>query len=63
MGYGEQQMKDLEETINKSDADVVIIATPIDLRRIINIEKPAVQVKYDLQEIGHPTIKDVLKDF
>ncbi len=63
MGYGEQQMKDLEETINSSDADVVIIATPIDLRRIINIKKPAVQVKYDLQEIGHPTIKDVLKDF
>ena len=63
MGYGEQQMKDLEETINSSDADVVVIATPIDLRRIININKPAVQVKYDLQEIGHPTIKDVLKDF
>jgi len=63
MGYGEQQIKDLEETINKTECDVVVIATPIDLRRIIKINKPAVQVKYDLQEIGHPTIADVLKDF
>jgi predicted GTPase len=63
MGYGKKQMKDLEKTINAAECDVVIIATPIDLRRIINIKKPAVQVKYDLQEIGHPTISDVLKDF
>lgn len=63
MGYGEQQIKDLEETINKIDCDVVVIATPIDLRRIIKIDKPAVQVGYDLQEIGNPTIKQVLKDF
>ncbi|OQX72066.1 MAG: GTPase [Candidatus Cloacimonas sp. 4484_275] len=63
MGYGEQQIKDLEETINKAECDVVVIATPIDLRRIIKINKPAVQVKYDLQEIGHPTIADVLKEF
>lgn len=63
MGYGEQQVKDLETTINKTDCDAVVIATPIDLRRIVKINKPAVQVKYDLQEIGHPTIADVLEDF
>ncbi len=63
MGYGKQQIKDLENTINATECDAVVIATPIDLRRIIDINKPAAQVKYDLQEIGHPTIKDVLKDF
>ena len=63
MGYGEQQIKDLEATINAAQCDVVIIATPIDLRRIVKINKPAVQVKYELQEIGHPTIEDVLRDF
>ncbi|NQV17728.1 MAG: GTPase [Armatimonadetes bacterium] len=63
MGYGKQQIKDLEDTINAVDCDVIIIATPIDLRRIVKINKPAVQVKYELQEIGHPTIEDVLKDF
>jgi len=63
MGYGDQQVKDLEKTINKTECDVVIIATPIDLRRIIKINKPAVQVKYELQEIGYPTLKDVLKEF
>ncbi|MDY6916269.1 MAG: cyclic 2,3-diphosphoglycerate synthase [Candidatus Cloacimonadota bacterium] len=63
MGYGKQQMKDLESTINEAECDVVIIGTPIDLRRIININKPAVQVGYELQEIGKPTLEDVLKDF
>ena len=63
MGYGEKQIKDLETTINKTECDVVLIATPIDLRRIVKINKPAVQVKYELQEIGHPTLMDVLKDF
>ena len=63
MGYGEQQIKDLETTINNTECDAVVIATPIDLRRIIKINKPAAQVTYELQEIGHPTIKDVLKDF
>ncbi|MCD4817361.1 MAG: cyclic 2,3-diphosphoglycerate synthase [Candidatus Cloacimonetes bacterium] len=63
MGYGDQQIKDLEETINKVDCDVVVIATPIDLRRIVKIDKPAVQVGYELQEIGTPTLVDVLKDF
>jgi len=63
MGYGDQQVKDLEETINAVECDVVIIGTPIDLRKIINIKKPAVRVNYDLQEIGKPTLEDVLKKF
>ncbi len=61
MGYGEQQMKELESTINNSDADVVIFGTPIDLRRVIELNKPAVRVRYELQEIGEPTLVDVLK--
>ena len=61
MGYSEQQLKDLETTINASGADVVVIGTPIDLRRIVNIKLPAVRVKYDLQEIGHPTVADILE--
>ncbi len=63
MGYGDQQIKDLEATINATECDAVVIATPIDLRRIIKIKHPACQVQYDLQEIGHPTIEDLLKDF
>ncbi len=63
MGYGEKQIKDLEKTINKTECDTVIIATPINLLRIIKINKPSVQVKYELQEIGRPTIEDVLKGF
>ncbi|MCP4156427.1 MAG: GTPase [bacterium] len=61
MGYGEQQMKDLEETINKVDCDLVIIATPIDLSRIVNFKKPTVKVSYELQEIGTPTLKEILE--
>jgi len=61
MGYGEQQMKDLETTINSSDADLIIIGTPIDLRKIITIKKPALRVYYELQEIGEPTLQDALK--
>ncbi len=61
MGYGDQQIKDLEETINAVDCDVVVIGTPIDLRRIVNIEKPATRVKYELQEIGEPTIRTFLE--
>jgi len=62
MGYGEQQMKDLEETINKVDCDSVVIGTPIDLGRILNINKPNTRVKYELQEIGDITVESVLKD-
>jgi len=63
MGYGEAQMKDLERTINSSDADVVVVATPIDLGRVIDIEKPSVRVTYDLQEIGRPDMPEVLRAF
>lgn len=63
MGYGKKQMKDLEDTINRADADVVIIATPIDLRHLVNLNKPAVRVRYELQTIGSPSIEDVLKPF
>ena len=60
MGYGEEQMKDLESTINAVECDVVVIGTPIDLRRIINIKKPSVRVTYKLQEIGTPTLASIL---
>jgi len=63
MGYGDQQMKDLEKTIENTKCEVVIIGTPIDLRRVINIKQPSVRVTYDLQEIGQPTLVDVLKPF
>ncbi|HBH82736.1 MAG: GTPase [Bacteroidetes bacterium GWE2_41_25] len=63
MGYGKQQLKDLETTINNTDCDSVIIATPIDLNRIIKITKPNTRVYYDLQEIGSPDLKEVLNDF
>jgi predicted GTPase len=60
MGYGEQQIKDLEATIERADADVVLVATPIDLRRVVKIGKPALRVRYELQEIGKPDLADVL---
>ncbi len=63
MGYSDQQIKDLEETINKTECDVVVIGTPIDLRKLVNINKPAVRVTYELQEIGKPDLQDVLKKF
>ncbi len=63
MGYGEQQLKDLETTINNTDCDSVIIATPIDLNRIIKIKKPNTRVYYDLQEIGSPNLEEVIDDF
>jgi predicted GTPase len=63
MGYGDKQMKELENTINKSDAELVIIGTPIDLRRVIDIDKPAVRVIYELQEIGEPTLEQILDSF
>ncbi len=63
MGYGDAQMRDLEKTINSADCDSVVIATPIDLGRVIRISKPSVRVGYDLQEIGLPNIPTVLKPF
>ncbi|MCP5054632.1 MAG: hypothetical protein GY940_46130 [bacterium] len=55
-------MKDLEATINNVDADLVIIATPIDLARIVNFQKPTVRVTYELEEIGTPTLKEILSE-
>jgi predicted GTPase len=62
MGYGEDQVKDLEETINTTPCDLVIIGTPIDLRRVVNIQHPADRVRYELQVIGRPTLEDILLD-
>ncbi len=63
MGYSPQQLKDLETTINNTDCDAVVIGTPIDLNREIKINKPNTRVYYDLQEIGYPTLKEILDDF
>jgi predicted GTPase len=63
MGYSDEQLKDLETTINNTDCDSVVIGTPIDLNRIINIKKPSTRVYYDLQEIGYPDLEIVLDDF
>lgn len=63
MGYGEEQIRDLEKTINGADCDSVVIATPIDLSRIIKINKPVTKVNYDLQEIGKPDLNELLTDF
>lgn len=63
MGYGAEQLKDLETTINNTECDAVVVATPIDLGRIINIKKPYTRVYYDLQEIGDPDMASVLDEF
>ncbi len=63
MGYGDQQLKDLETTINNTDCDSVVIGTPIDLNRIINIKRPSTRVWYDLQEIGSPNLEEVIDEF
>jgi predicted GTPase len=62
MGYGRAQMEELRETIRRSDADLVLIGTPIDLRRVIEIAKPALRVTYRLQELGEPTIASLLAE-
>ncbi|MHA1587262.1 MAG: GTPase, partial [Candidatus Thorarchaeota archaeon] len=63
MGYGETQMKELETTINKSDVEAIVIGTPIDLGKLIKINKPNTRVRYNLQEIGRPNLEDVLSEF
>lgn len=63
MGYSEQQLHDLETTINNSDAEGVVVGTPIDLSRLITINKPVTRVHYTLQEIGDPTLEMILEDF
>ena len=63
MGYGKQQISDLEATIRATDCDTVIIGTPIDLTRVVSIEQPVARVGYDLQEIGRPTLSELLEEF
>ena len=63
MGYSPQQVSDLEETINSADCDAVVIGTPIDLNRIININKPATRVRYEIKEIGEITLETVIDEF
>jgi predicted GTPase len=63
MGYGKEQINDLEKTINASDCDCVVIGTPIDLARVIDIQKPSVRVTYELEEIGKPNLETVLMPF
>jgi predicted GTPase len=62
MGYGRSQMEELRETIARSDAELVLIGTPIDLRRLIELDKPAVRVRYKLQELGEPTLAEILAE-
>lgn len=63
MGYGKKQMQELEKTINKADVDAIVIGTPIDLGRLIRINKPSTRIRYDLQEIGRPNLEEILADF
>ncbi len=63
MGYGEQQVADLERTINAVECDTVVIGTPIDLSRVVKIARPTVRVRYELQEIGHPDLAELLAPF
>jgi len=60
MGYGKKQIKELEVTINSTDCDLVIVGTPIDLGRIIQINKKLIRVKYELQEIGKPDLEEAI---
>ena len=61
MGYGDKQMRDLEKTIENADVDIVVSGTPIDLTRVVKVNKPMQRVRYELQEIGVPTLEDLLK--
>jgi len=62
MGYGPQQVADLNETINNTDCDLVLIATPVNLAKIMDIRHPHIRIRYELQEIGHPTLEDLLNE-
>ena len=63
MGYGDDQVRDLEDTINSADCEAVVIGTPIDLRRIVDIKHPSTRVTYELEEIGEHTLDDILSGF
>ncbi len=62
MGYGPHQIEELGQTINATPCDLVIVATPIDLRRVVKIERPTQRVRYELQEVGRPTLKEILAE-
>jgi len=62
LGYGTEQVADLEATIRRVPCDLVIVATPVDLTRIIRIDRPMLRVRYSLQEVGTPTLADILKE-
>jgi len=61
MGYSPKQVSELEETVARTPCDLVIVATPIDLRRIMKIDKPSMRVRYELQEVGTPTLKEAIE--
>jgi predicted GTPase len=63
MGYGAEQVKDLEDTINATPCDVVVTGTPIDISRVVKVNKPIFRVFYDLQVIGKPDLRTILEDF
>ena len=63
MGYSKAQIKDLEDTINSTPCDLVLIATPVDLGKIIKINRPTVRVRYEVEEIGRPGIKEMVEEF
>jgi predicted GTPase len=62
VGYDEEQVRDLEETIRRVPCDAVIVATPVDLSRIIRIEKPMLRVRYELEELGKPDLREIIRD-
>ncbi len=61
-GYGEEQIKELEASINSTPCDLVLIATPVDLRRLLDIEKPSDRVRYELEEISHPNLEEIIRE-
>ena len=63
MGYGNDQVRDLETTINNTNCDAVVIGTPIDLRRIVNIKHPSTRVTYELDELGDNKLDKILRKF
>ncbi|MCJ7695684.1 MAG: GTPase, partial [Anaerolineaceae bacterium] len=63
MGYSDEQVRDLEETINNTDCDAVVIGTPIDLNRVVNIKKPSTRVRYEIKEIGELNLEQVIDEF
>jgi predicted GTPase len=63
MGYGEKQIKDLQETVNRTECDGIVIGTPIDLTRLLSFNVPVTRARYELQEIGRPTLDTLLNGF